>query len=405
MNTIIEETAGQALLSALKPYRILDRLSALRAPAALVCDETIAAVLPEGPVDAAPRLSLEEVIAGRLHAPAGGPYFVITEGNERAATLALRRRLARRGLFPQIFGVLHDLMPAIGAEIDTMPTVPQPPALELLAAQPAFAIVCSPRSGSQYLSREMTNFGLGHPLEHIRPQVIDLMKALEGGRVGRFDFTDWFASIMAFGTENGVFGTKLISHFIRDIEINATPREWAMFSEFLARIPAIYLVRENKLLQALSRDRAKATRRYHLFDEKKRSDYVNESSEWTYDFERIGREVKALHQEEGYLAGILQTLSRTADTLVLPYETLDVEKAIAFVEGALEVKAKPRSAAFTTNILRDEKTTEFAERFRTDYAAALAVGGSAAALPVRVIADPETLALTAIEDPEALDAA
>ncbi|MBN9889828.1 Stf0 family sulfotransferase [Salipiger abyssi] len=388
----------------LDPYKILDRLAVTRKPCTIVADPEILEAIKQRQSSEGARLTpVAHVLTGKRFTPQPGPYFVVTAQDEHAVKRHLRSVLARNGLHPEIYGALHDLTPQVASEHGTLAKNGMEAAYEALLSQPAFAIACTPRSGSQHLAREMRNHMLGHPLEHVRPPVIELMKSETGqdGRFGGFDFVHWLASLVRYGTENGVFGTKLISHFLRDIDTHATAFERSAFDAFLQRLPVIYLLRGNKMMQALSRDRAKATRNYHLFDEQKREQYLEKSQEWDYSFERLSREIRALYLEEQYLCKrLLQTVSPQR-MMLADYENLNLSEAVGFLETQLGVTAGKRKQQQATNVLRDELTASYAETFRKEYAAAYRSDDPETHLPHRVEIDAESFEIRAVTDPDA----
>ncbi|MCR8550888.1 Stf0 sulfotransferase family protein [Salipiger sp. P9] len=386
----------------LDPYKILDRLAVTKKPCTIVADaDILEAVKHRQSAEGARLIPTAQVLGGKSFTPQPGPYFVVTARDEHNVKRRLRNMLARNGIYPEIYGALHDLAPHVASEHGALSKSGMDAAYEALLTQPAFAIACTPRSGSQHLAREMRNHALGHPLEHVRPPVIELMKPQMGTeRFGGFDFVHWLASLVRYGTENGVFGTKLISHFLRDIDTHATPFERAAFDAFLKRLPVIYLLRGNKMMQALSRDRAKATRNYHLFDEQKREQYREKSQQWDYSFERLSQEIRALYQEERYLHDrLLQTVSPER-MMLADYENLDLSQAVGFVETQLKVTAGKRQEQQSTNVLRDDLTKSYAEAFCRDYAAAYKADDPETHLPHLVKIDPESFDISAVSEPD-----
>jgi LPS sulfotransferase NodH len=388
----------------LESYRIFDRLAATRKPCTIVADQAILdAIRSRQDGEGARMIPVAHVMKGKDFTPQPGPYFVLTEKDEHLVKRRLRDYLARCGLRPEIFGALHDLTPMIAAEANDIEPGGLEVAYEALLTRPAFVIVCTPRSGSQHLARELRNHGFGQPLEHVRPQVIDMMRLRpDGTRPGGFDLVHWMASLVRYGTLSGVFGTKLISHFLRDIDTHATRAEQAVLDAFLRRVPVIYLLRGNKMMQALSRDRAKATRSYHLFDEDKRDRYLEKSNEWDYSFDRIAREIQSLYQEECYLLERIRRIVPAERRLLIEYEGLEVRSAVAFLESQLRIAETPQQARLATNVLRDDLTLDYAARFCADYAAAFRPDDPGTHLPHGVRIEPAEFLMSVATDPAAL---
>lgn len=72
-----------------------------------------------------------------------------------------------------------------------------------------YAIVSNPRTGSTFLCDLLEQAGLGRPKEHLRDDGIGYL--LREGR----DSKKIFERLMSLGGQNGVFGTKFISHFLK----------------------------------------------------------------------------------------------------------------------------------------------------------------------------------------------
>jgi LPS sulfotransferase NodH len=71
-----------------------------------------------------------------------------------------------------------------------------------------YALLSIPRTGSTYLCALLANRGLGVPLEHIRDPAA---KTVNGDPA---NFDQLLAGLEKYGSKKGVFGTKLISHFL-----------------------------------------------------------------------------------------------------------------------------------------------------------------------------------------------
>ena len=389
----------------LQPWRILERLAASTKPAVVVADPEIlehirSLAVREGPL----LLPVEAVLKRRYFTPLPGPYFIVTRQDEQDIKRILRQHLADQGLFPQIFGALNDL----SATATTERVEPQrgglEAAYEALRSQPAFAIICAPRCGSQHLARGLYNKGLGRPLEHLRAPIVEMLKARKGGRITGFDFSHWLSVLIHNGIENGVFGTKLISHFLRDASRLMSSDEWAVFKRFLSRVPVVYLLRRNKLMQALSRDRAKATRNYHLFDAEKRDEYLRNSRAWQYDFARISSEIHALHDEELYLNNLVREVAPLENIILSEYETLDIFHVSMEINRRLGANLLNREDKLETNVLRDDITYEYAFRFAKEYNSSYRSDDECTHVPHTTRLKTSELTLSAETDPTLLTA-
>jgi trehalose 2-sulfotransferase len=120
----------------------------------------------------------------------------------------------------------------------------------------SYAIATTPRSGSTYLCNllESTNVA-GYPSEHLRFAVQEL------SRHCNFNYLKLLDNLMADRiTSNRVFGTKLISHFL--FELQQTKLDFAQIFKSVDKF--IFLVREDKLAQAVSLVIAQETEIWHL---------------------------------------------------------------------------------------------------------------------------------------------
>ena len=357
-----------AMIARLETFGLWSRLLQLQKPAAIVADETLlTAMSGNGIVQGARRISVRDVENGRLPTPLTGPYFIVTEEDEFVVKQRLRTLLTSRGIRAEIYGAMHDLVPMVLADDNTLERAGLEAKWESYATARSLIIACTPRSGSQFLARKLHENGIGAPREHIRPAMIALFNAADGPRSGATRFEPFMAGLVHHARRNGVFATKLISHFIRDLEECLSDAEWASFNDFTRRARILYLLRSNKLLQGLSRDRAKSTQHYHVFADDKRAAYRDLSEGWTYDFARIFREVRMINKEEAYLMDWLRRLVDPSKRVPVIYETMDVEAVVEITRAALCAPKNTSSVSLPTILLRDELTETFVARFREDY--------------------------------------
>lgn len=130
----------------------------------------------------------------------------------------------------------------------------------------SYAIVTTPRSGSTYLCELLKNTKVaGVPAEHIRliNSVLTENCSFENIR---------FLNVLMQNkvSKNKVFGTKFISHFLLDLQ-KVEPR----FDEIIKNLFSkyIYLIREDKVSQAISTILAQKTNKWHIFKPDKRKEY------------------------------------------------------------------------------------------------------------------------------------
>ena len=127
----------------------------------------------------------------------------------------------------------------------------------------SYAIVTTPRSGSTYLCDLLDSTKIaGHPLEHLR------LAAQELSRYCSFNYLKLLDNLMEYRiTDNGVFGTKFISHFL--FEFQQTKPDFCQIFQSIDQF--ILLVRKDKVAQAVSLVLAQKTNVWHLRNNAKNS--------------------------------------------------------------------------------------------------------------------------------------
>lgn len=228
----------------------------------------------------------------------------------------------------------------------------------------AYAIACTARSGSTYVCELLARNGGAKPKEHLRPPVIDMLASAPDGK-RQAAFID---AVVLHGQKNGVFGTKLIEHFcsaaIPYLDLPALQRDIDSFKSF--RI--VYLIREDKVLQAISTERAKQTNIYHVRAEKAAAQSAQAKKAYEYDYEALRLRVDALHEEEEELQAAIKAFPY--EVLVVGYEKL-VKEPEAEMQRILDF-LHLQSAQITTSTrivkIGDEETDRIADRFCEEFA-------------------------------------
>jgi LPS sulfotransferase NodH len=201
-----------------------------------------------------------------------------------------------------------------GRDLLTTPTLEtQPPKI-------AYTIVSTPRSGSTFLCNALQSTQLaGFPDEHLREPSLMLAKDCH------FDYVKYLQVLMSYRvTENGVFGTKLISHFLQEHqEINPNFNPATIFDKF------IYLIRRDKIAQAVSRFVAEQTNIWDIKknDKDRQEQYQKKLQQIKIEEPQLGRVHQfflSLIEEERYLEKMFK--QNQISPLVIEYE--DVEKDI-----------------------------------------------------------------------------
>jgi trehalose 2-sulfotransferase len=159
----------------------------------------------------------------------------------------------------------------------------------------AYAIVSTARSGSTALCKALSDTKIaGFPQEHIRqPTQILTQNA-------NFNWVDCLKVLMSnLTTENGVFGTKFISHYFKQHYENF-PDD---FDELITRFKFIYLIRRDKLSQAASASIAQKTQTWHIDTASKYKDYqasLERLKVEASDLEDLHKRYQLLLQQEAF---------------------------------------------------------------------------------------------------------
>ena len=225
-----------------------------------------------------------------------------------------------------------------------------------------YAICSLPRSGSFLLCEMLRSVGLGDPREHLRPPIL---KFLDRSPEDDFDLVEWYQRVNSLARKNGVFGTKLISHFIFGAIPHLNTREQDFFRAEMEQTPIIYLYRRNKLMQALSTQRALVTGIYKVRDDSALETF--RGTGWDFDFEEILRLLKVMHrQETGFYRALKNWGSRVKQ---VSYERLCEDMNGAVAEISRHIGVLPEGAVHVAEnmMTRDELSHEYADRFITEY--------------------------------------
>ncbi len=128
--------------------------------------------------------------------------------------------------------------------------------------QIAYAIVSTPRSGSTALCEALATTQMaGFPTEHLRAPTLFLTKYC------KFNPLRYLQLSMTYQTtKNEVFGTKLISHFLEGYQ------ESLSFDNF----KFIYLIRRDKIAQAVSGFIATKINMWHVYSGEQSQKYKSQ---------------------------------------------------------------------------------------------------------------------------------
>ncbi len=193
----------------------------------------------------------------------------------------------------------------------------------------SYAILTTPRSGSTFLCATLQSTQIaGFPTEHLR-QPSAVLSQYCG-----FDYLRYLQAIKNFKvTSNEVFGTKIISHFLQVFEKNKDNFETLLQKEFSK---FIYLIRRDKIAQAVSIFLAQKTDVWHIFSEQQSKNYVDRLEKMNFNdtcLEEINQNYLFLLRQEAYLEKIRETYK--ISPLVMEYEQL-VENTEEEINRALK---------------------------------------------------------------------
>jgi trehalose 2-sulfotransferase len=266
-----------------------------------------------GPASRHAFVGAEEPVGDWLPALEGREVVVAAGPEEEALAADVERGLAERGQRPSVYRLLGDLF------VNVMSRGPLWRRTRDVQGRPrvAFAIVCTPRSGSEFLCEALRSTGVaGYPREHLRSHTEAL------ARYWQLDPSRYLEVHMAeHATPNGVFGTKLISHFLLD-HVRAAPG----LERTLAGFRFIRLSRRDAIGQAISAMIASRTGTYHVRDAGEQSVYQNRLrgvAVTDAELRQVGDLQAAFAAQEAELDELLRRMGATP--LTIHYEDLIVE--------------------------------------------------------------------------------
>ena len=201
----------------------------------------------------------------------------------------------------------------------------------------SYAILTTPRSGSTYLCDllDSTNIA-GHPNEHLR------LAAQELARYCNFNYLSLLDNLKQYRTtSNGVFGTKIISHFL--FELKQTKPDFRQIFQSLDKF--ILLVRQDKLAQAVSLEVAQQTEIWHLRGDLAKIDYRSKLENIKIDnslLDNVEQKYDFINKQEARLRKILS--DNQIEPLQVVYEDI-LENAQSQIDRIIDFLgiAKPEN--------------------------------------------------------------
>lgn len=196
--------------------------------------------------------------------------------------------------------------------------------------QISYAIFTTPRSGSTFLCSILQSIKIaGYPTEHLRQASAFL------ARNCHFDYLKLLHALIEYKTTpNGVFGTKFISHFLEVFEKSKLDFEQI----FHAISHYIYLVRKDKVAQAVSIVLAQKTNIWHIIDVDNQENYQAKLERINIEkslLEEVHNQYLFIQQQEAYLTNLFTKY--TLNPLIIEYEELvedtptEIRKILAYL--------------------------------------------------------------------------
>lgn len=262
------------------------------------------------------------------------------------------------------FGIIHHVYPFIRSSLSSINLLYDFIKNSESDKPNEFYILSIPRTGSTLLCSIFETLGIGHPKEHIRPEIITLNKIRKTTNLD-FSFLKWFNNSMILDQANHFTGTKLIAHLFRSLLESINQEEKQKLMAKISSGTLFYLYRNNKVLQALSQDRARQTKIFHAFRQDKKKNFQHK--EWEYSYERILKSFQSLNKQEKWLSTLIENMG--IEPILLQYQENEDNELIwkEKIKNLFSLSLNDKNKITKPFILRDELTKEYAYRFIEDY--------------------------------------
>lgn len=262
---------------------------------------------------------------------------VVSLENEASLVLTLDQQLSTV-VHPVILQLFADIFINLLCDRYLLQTAPQ----DNQKPKISYAILTTPRSGSTYLCDLLDSTAIaGHPSEHLRLATQELTRHCS------FNCLKLLHNLMEYRTtSNSVFGTKLISHFLFELQ-RAKPD----FEQIFQSIDQfILLIRKDKLAQAISLVLAQKTEVWHLHSDAKKTSYQSQLESIKIDdnlLNDVEQKVIFIEQQEERLKKILANYQ--IEPLIVIYEDL-LDNAPAQINRILDFLAIPQPEQYLMQV-------------------------------------------------------
>ncbi|MBE9166007.1 sulfotransferase domain-containing protein [Pleurocapsales cyanobacterium LEGE 06147] len=230
----------------------------------------------------------------------------------------------------------------------------------------SYAIITTPRSGSTFLCSILQSIRIaGYPTEHLRQASAILANNCQ------FDYIKLLHALMAYKTTpNGVFGTKFISHFLEVFQ----KAEFDFGEIFQSISKYIYLVRQDKVAQAVSIVLAQKTNVWHISTQEKQQNYETQLEQIEIEeflLKEVHKQYRFIQQQEEYLIKLFETYH--ISPLIVEYEQL-VEHTEEQTNLILDYLQIPPLETKTTNLkshlrkMRSDLSEQIIKEYKDKFA-------------------------------------
>ena len=288
--------------------------------------------------------------------------IIATVDNEHLIYQQIKRRISNNKLNIKALKLFSDIL------INTLShqkKILQTAETEFIAPNLSYAIISAPRCGSTFLCNLLKSTSLaGFPAEHLRDHAAVLARNCHFNPIRYMKIT-----MTRNTTTNGVFGTKIISHFLvtyrrKDLNIDAFLNRY--FSKY------IFLIREDKVAQAVSIFLAQKTATYHIFNDDEKQRYHKKLEEINLDdidLKEIDKRYNFICQQEKYLEKFCQ--DNKVEPLIVKYEELEEEpqRYISDILDYLGINKRGVNLNIQTNIEKTQSSlsTQIIQKFKDNY--------------------------------------
>ena len=237
---------------------------------------------------------------------------------------------------------------------------------EITVPEISYAIVSTPRSGSTALCSALTSTNVaGFPKEHLRhdSEIIT--------RNCNFDYIRYLKALMSYQvTDNNVFGTKFISHFLKDHLDSQFD-----FHQISHQFKWIYLIRKDKQKQAVSLFIAKNTDLWHATSDDRYNDYMGILNNITLEkpnyLEKIHNLYNYLLDQEKYIVSFFNELSISPFSVIYEEFANDNEKCTKDILSYLGINIPKTMSSVqlkaNTRKLKSNLATEITKQYKERY--------------------------------------